>query len=156
MRKITTLLVLLVAMAACKPEIKPIGPAYKAGEGMPGTWELNEINAIDITLPVPEERDQSDMLADMSNRLILNINSDGTYVVAQRGIVPNIFGTDGTWMYNTGDFPTMMYIIPSGGDTLKTDLLSMPRSIDNQMGFSFTRSRCNKAYVTLEYTFNRK
>lgn len=156
MRKITAVVVLLVAIAACKPEIKPIGQAYKAGEGMPGTWELTTINSIDITLPVPEERDQSMLLKDAANRLVVTMNSNGQYTIDQRGIVPDIFGTEGTWMFNKEDFPTMMYFIPTGSDTVKTGLLNMPRTIDNEMGFSFTRNRCGKDYVTLEYTFNRK
>lgn len=149
-------MVLLVALGACKPEIKPIGPNYKAGEGMPGTWELNMINAIDISLPVPEERDQSKMLENAANRLIITIDENGMYTVDQRGIVPNIFGNDGTWLFNKVDFPTMIYLVPASGDTLKANLLNMPRTIDNEMGFSFTRNRCDKDYITLEYTFNRK
>jgi len=156
MKKLTIIMVMLVAIAACKPEIKPIGPSYKAGEGMPGTWELTSITAIDITLPVPEERDQSMLRNDATNRLIVTMTSTGAYTIDQRGIVPNIFGTEGTWMYDKEDFPTMMYFIPTSGDTVKTDLLNMPRTIDNSMGFSFTRNRCDKDYVKLEYSFNRK
>jgi hypothetical protein len=156
MKKVTLIAVLLMAIAACKPEIKPIGDAYKAGAGMPGTWELTTINSIDITLPVPEERDQSMLLADVANRLVITMKESGEYTVDQRGIAPNIFGTDGTWMFDRIEFPTMIYLVPTSGDTLKADLLNMPRIIDNQMGFAFTRNRCTKNNVTLQYTFNRK
>jgi hypothetical protein len=84
------------------------------------------------------------------------MKESGEYTVDQRGIAPNIFGTDGTWMFDRIAFPTMIYLVPTSGDTLKADLLNMPRIIDNQMGFAFTRNRCTKNNVTLQYTFNRK
>lgn len=149
-------MVLLLAMAACKPEIKPIGQQYVAGEGVTGSWELTEVSATDITLPVPETRDQSRMVSDVANRMQLTIKEDGTYTIDQLGIAPNIFGEAGNWQYDQVAYPTMIYFIPDGGDTLKTGLLNMPRKIDNTFGFSFTRNRCDKDYVSLEYTFNRK
>jgi hypothetical protein len=156
MKKIGIFTVLLIAIAACKPEIKPIGDPLKAGEGLPGMWELNEINTIDITLPVPEERDQSGIMKEQIDRLVLTFNADGTYEVNERGIVPDIFGSEGNWMYDQIDFPTMLYFIPSTGDTLKTGLANMPRTTDNNFGFSFTRNRCDKDYITVQYYFNRR
>lgn len=154
-------MVLLVAIASCKPEIKPIGERYLAGEGVTGSWELTEVQTTDITLPVPETRDQSRMLNDMANRMQVTIKEDGTYTVDQLGIAPNIFGAEGLWQFDQVEYPTMIYFIPTNfsppaGDTLKAGLLNMPRTIDNNFGFSFTRNRCDKDYVSLEYTFNRK
>lgn len=156
MKKFGNILALLVVVAACKPEIKPIGTSYVAGEGIVGSWEMVGINTTDITLPVPESRDQSRMLNDVANRLQITIKEDGTYTIDQLGIVPDIFGAQGDWQYDKVEFPTMIYFIPDGGDTLMTGLLNMPRKIDNTLGFSFTRNRCDKDYVSLEYTFNRK
>jgi len=156
MKKFGNILVMAAILAACKPEIKPIGPSYAAGEGIVGSWELVEISAIDISLPVPETRDQSRILNDEANRMLFTINDDGTYTIDQQGVVPDIYGTNGDWMFDKSDFPTMVYFVPDGGDTLTTALLNMPRKIDNTVGLSFTRNRCDKDYVTLQYTFNRK
>ena len=156
MKKLGNILVLLAVIAACKPEIKPIGQSYTAGEGVIGSWEMVEINTTDITLPVPESRDQSRILNDVANRLQITIKDDGTYTVDQLGIVPDLLGTDGDWQFDKVEFPTMIYFVPDGGDTLKAGLLNMPRKIDNTFGFSYTRNRCDKDYVSLQYTFNRK
>jgi hypothetical protein len=156
MKKIGLFMVLLAAMAACKPEIKPIGDPLKAGEGLPGMWELTEINTIDITLPVPEERDQSAIMKDQTDRLVITFNADGTYAIDQLGVAPDIFGTAGNWMYDKEDFPTMLYFLPTGGDTVQTGLLNMPRTTDVNFGYTFTRNRCDKDYITLQYRFNRR
>lgn len=156
MKKIGVFVVLLVALAACKPEIKPIGDPLMAGAGLPGMWELAEVNTIDITLPVPEERDQSSILKDQSDKLVITFNADGTYTINERGVAPDIFGTEGSWMYDQEDFPTMLYFMPTGGDTVMTGLLNMPRTSDNNFGYTLTRNRCDKDYITLQYRFNRR
>ncbi len=156
MKKIGSLVVLLAVLAACKPEIKPIGEPLKAGAGLPGMWELAEITTTDITLPVPEERDQSGILKDQTDRMVISFDANGTYEVSERGVAPDIFGTQGDWMYDKVDFPTMIYFIPTGGDTLKAGLLNMPRTTDTEFGFTFTRNRCDKDYITVQYNYNRR
>ena len=156
MKKIATLVVLAALVFACKPEIKPIGEAQKAGAGIPGTWEINAVEVTDITLPVPETRDLSSFFANPDKKLVMTINRDGTYLVDQKGSGPQVFGDSGTWMYNTPDFPSKINFAPNVGDTVKADLLNMPRTTDNNFGFVFTRKRCDKDYVAYNYEFIRK
>ena len=60
MKRVTLLIAsALLIMGACKPEVGPIGPAYEAGAGIVGTWELTNADQTDLTLPVPETRDIS-------------------------------------------------------------------------------------------------
>lgn len=157
MKKIASIIAIIALVAGCKPEIKPIGDAYKAGAGIVGTWELEKVEITDITLPIPEIRDVSAFYAQKAERrLILTINSDNTYTVDQAGAGPQIFGLNGTWMYDSPDFPSAMQMINNDGDTVNAALLNMPRTTDNIFGFSFTRTRCDKDYVTYNYNFNRK
>jgi len=150
-------MVILAIVASCKPEIKSIGSEYKAGAGLPGTWELNKVEVIDITLPVPETKDISAFYTQkVERKLIVTINGDNTYTVDQAGAGPQIFGTNGTWMYDSPDFPEALQLVSNAGDTVNAVLLNMPRTIDNTMGFSFSRNRCDKDYVTYNYNFNRK
>jgi len=157
MKKIASILALLVAIASCKPEIKPIGTAYKAGAGVPGTWVLNTAEVTDLTLPIPETKDISAFYTqNPERRLIITFNADSTYTVDQAGVGPKVFGSNGTWMFDTPDFPTALYMVTDIGDTVNTALLNMPRTTDNTFGFSFTRNRCDKDYVTYNYNFNRQ
>lgn len=156
MKKIATIAVLAIMVIACKPEIKPIGASYKAGEGIPGTWEISSVEVVDITLPIPETKNISAFFSDPNKKLIITINADSTYVVDQKGSGPKVLGESGTWFYNTPEFPSMVNFVPNGGDTLKADLLNMPRTTDNTLGFTFTRTRCDKAYVAYNYEFIRK
>lgn len=156
MKKIRAIFFLGVVLAACKPEIAPIGEPYTAGDGIYGSWEMTGISTTDITLPVPETRDQSRILSDAANRMQFTINSNGTYTIDNLGIAPDVFGAEGNWQFDQTDFPTMIYFIPTGGDTVKSALGNMPRTIDNTVGFTITRNRCDKDYISVEYTFNRK
>lgn len=156
MKKGLSIVVLLALFAACKPEIKPIGTLNRAGAGIIGTWELNTVEVVDITLPIPEVKDISAYFAPQNRKLIITVNSDSTYTVDQAGAGPAIFGSEGTWKYDSPEFPTELQLLTSTGDTVSTALLNMPRVTDNAFGFSFTRNRCDKNYVTYNYNFNRQ
>lgn len=146
----------IVWIAACKPEIKEIGPRFVPGEGISGKWELSQVMVTDMKLPVPETRDLSSFLSKMDNRLIITINNDGTYIVDQNGKVPHSLGDGGTWMYNKVEFPTMILFVSTDSDSLNANLLSMPRTIDNNFGISFTRAKCEEIHISYDYMFTRK
>jgi len=156
MKKIGKLVVLLAIVAACKPEIKDIGPRFVPGDGIFGQWELNNMNVTDLLLPVPEKRDFSGFLLKTDNRMVISFNTDGTYTIDQAGKVPQILGTQGSWAYNKVDFPTMIHFVSAEGDSLQVDLLNMPRTKDNNFGFSFNREKCEKEHINYEYKFIRK
>jgi hypothetical protein len=152
------LILAIVGFSSCKPELKEIGPAYAAGEGIYGTWEIAEVNQIDLTQPIPESRNISSyLLADASRLLQLNFSKEGnSYTVPQPGILPRILGTAGTWKYDTLPFPTTLYFYTSNNDTVVAPLKNMPRENDVFFGFNLTRSdSCGTNYVRYEYNFKR-
>jgi hypothetical protein len=155
MRKIFGLFAILVLAVACKPEIKDIGPKYTAGDGIYGKWSLSGLTMIDITQPVPESRVLDSYVAQPSRQMIITFNSDGSYVIDQQGVIPADFGTNGTWAYNQTEFPSGINFYSSDGDTIASNLLNMPRTIDVNFGFEFTRSKCDAPYLTYQLTFNR-
>jgi len=75
----------VLTLGACKPEIKPIGPAYEAGAGIIGTWELTGADQTDLTLPVPETRDISSFYTNAASTWVLTFNEDSTYAVTSQG-----------------------------------------------------------------------
>jgi hypothetical protein len=84
-RIITMVAAAFLALGACKPEVGSIGPSYEAGAGILGTWELTMVEQTDVTLPVPETRDVSDLYVDAQNKWVVAFNSDSTYSVNQQG-----------------------------------------------------------------------
>ena len=97
-RIITIVAAAFLALGACKPEVGPIGPSYEAGAGILGTWELTMVEQTDVTLPVPETRDVSDLYLDAQNKWVVAFNSDSTYSVNQQGPGFDVFGNGGTWL----------------------------------------------------------
>ena len=99
-----------LALGACKPEVGPIGPSYEAGAGILGTWELTMVEQTDVTLPVPETRDVSDLYLDAQNKWVVAFNSDSTYSVNQQGPDFDVFGPGGTWRSNTPASPSEVHL----------------------------------------------
>ncbi|MEY2963651.1 MAG: hypothetical protein RL754_912 [Bacteroidota bacterium] len=145
----------LLALGSCKPEVGPIGPAYEAGAGLIGTWELTGVDQTDLTLPVPETRDISDFYQESANKWVVQFNADSTYSVNEQGPGFDLFGAGGTWRYNTPEFPSELQLTQ---DTVTTVLAlgNMPRTIDVNLGIVYSRERCEKPSVQYNLTFTRK
>ena len=154
-RILTLLTASLLAFMACKPEVGPIGPAYEAGAGIIGTWELSGADQTDMSLPVPETRDISDFYTNSSDKWVVQINEDSTYSVNSEGPGFNVFGTSGTWRYNSPQYPSELHLTM---DTVTTilPLGNMPRTIDPNVVFVYDRVRCDKPSVSYKLTFTRK
>jgi len=117
----------VLTLGACKPEIKPIGPAYEAGAGIIGTWELTGADQTDLTLPVPETRDISSFYTNAAS----------------------------IWSYDTPEFPTALHLMEDTVLTV-LPLGNMPRSIDQNVSFVYDRERCDKPSVSYKLTLTRK
>ena len=154
-RILTLLTASLLAFIACKPEVGPIGPAYEAGAGIIGTWELSGADQTDLSLPVPETRDISDFFTNSSDKWLVQFNADSTYSVNSVGPGFNVFGTSGTWSYNSPQFPSELHLTE---DTVTTvlPLGNMPRTIDQNVVFVYDRVRCDKPSVSYKLIFTRK
>mgnify|MGYP001025390643 FL=1 len=155
--KRTALLITAAALTlgACKSEIQPIGPAYEAGAGIIGTWELTGADLTDLTLPVPETRDVSSFYTNANSAWVISFNEDSTYAVTSQGPGFNVFGAAGTWSYDAPEFPTALHLMQ---DTVLTvlPLGNMPRSIDQNVSFVYDRERCDKPSVSYKLTLTRK
>ena len=154
-RILTLLTASLLAFMACKPEVGPIGPADEAGAGIIGTWELSGADQTDLSLPVPETRDISDFYTNSSDKWVVQFNEDSTYSVNSVGPGFNVFGTSGTWRYNSPQYPSELHLTM---DTVTTilPLGNMPRTIDPNVVFVYDRVRCDKPSVSYKLTFTRK
>ena len=154
-RIITMVAAAFLALGACKPEVGSIGPSYEAGAGILGTWELTMVEQTDVTLPVPETRDVSDLYLDAQNKWVVAFNSDSTYSVNQQGPGFDVFGNGGTWRYNTPGYPSELHLTQDSSVVI-LPLGNMPRSIDQNVSFIFARERCDKPSVSYQLTFTRK
>ncbi len=154
-RTLTLLIASLLAFIACKPEVGPIGPAYEAGAGIIGTWELSGADQTDLSLPVPETRDISDFYTNSSDKWVVQFNDDSTYSVNSAGPGFNVFGTSGTWRYNSPQYPSELHLTE---DTVITvlPLGNMPRTTDQNVVFVYDRVRCDKPSVSYKLIFTRK
>lgn len=152
------LMALPIALAiSCRPD-QPTdpGPAYGAGDGVVGTWRQSGATIYDITLPVPEAQDVSAYYSRPSNGWIISFNSDGTYVVDQRGKGPNPFGANGTFAFDTVNYPTAMTINPAGGTSSTMEMLNAPRATDVNFGLSFEVEKCDEPVAKYEFVFTRQ
>jgi len=157
--KTTRLLVALSAIMliwSCQPEeYKDLGPSYKIGPGITGTWVSNRVLQIDQATPVPETFDISDFFA--SDPLIMSFDYNSlTYTVEDQGAMKSFFGNSGTFMNNDDNFPSAMSMFTDQGDTLMVDLTQMVRTIDTRMGFRVSRYNCGEVNVIYDYDFNRQ
>ncbi len=158
MKRISIVLLIIMGIWACKPEpFKEIGPSYDLETGITGTWQINMVEVIDLTLPVPETREISDFYVSASNPLGLMFDAESEmYTVINDDTPGNVFGQGGTFAFDDPEYPTKLSLFNSGGDTIQVDLLNMVRSIDPNMGVSYTRNSCGTDYLRYNYTFKRQ
>lgn len=155
--KYLTLTAIVVA-GGCKPEIEDIGPAYAAGEGIYGTWEVQTVKQVDLKQPIPETRDISSYFtADPSRKLQITFNKDNSqYTIPQAGALPKMLKTSGNWMYDTLPFPSQITFISETNDTFVAPIHNMVRENDQIFGFDLTRKdSCGSAYIRYELDFKR-
>lgn len=157
MKRISILMITaFLVLGACKPEVGEIGPAYEAGAGLLGTWELTGADQTDLSLPVPETRDISTYYQSHASKWVLVFNEDSTYNVTSQGPGFDVFGTGGTWSYDSPEFPTELRLTQFDTVTTALPLGNMPRTIDTQVGLVYNRVRCDKPSVSYNLIFTRK
>jgi len=144
-------------IASCKKEIKEIGPAFEAGAGIYGSWEINDYTQTDLSLPVPETRSLKGLIEQPTQKLVIRFNTNKTYDIIQAGeFIPGIFGTNGSWDFVSSPFPAAITITSSDNITTILNLKNMVREYDPSLGLSLTRKNsCDKEYVGYDMIFNR-
>lgn len=157
-KKIFLSAMIAASMLACRPEpFEDIGNNYDLTTGIDGSWEVSQVEIVDLTRPVPEKRNISDFFATASDPLGLNFDvSDQSYTVDNPASPGNFFGSSGTYQLTPADYPTNMQLVTVENDTINLRLLNMVRSIDQDMGLRLNRSGCTDQYLAYEFTFKRK
>lgn len=147
----------ILVLASCRPD-QPTdpGPAYGAGDGVVGTWEQSGAVIYDLSLPVPESQDVSAFYAKAGNAWVISFSDDGSYVVDQQGKGPDMFGTSGTWNFDTAYYPTEMTVIPTGETGSELSMLNAPRANDVHFGLSFVVQKCGEDVAKYELKFTRQ
>ncbi len=158
MKRISIFILVIAAFWACKPEpYKEIGPQYDLATGISGSWTVDMVEGVDLTLPVPEARDISDFYLAAANPLGLTFDANSAmYTVVNPETPGNIFGQGGTFAFDNNEFPTLLSLYESSNDTIVVNLLNMVREIDLSMGLSYTRNNCGTDYFRYNYTFKRQ
>ena len=153
---IAALSAIAIVAVACQPDpYKEIGPEYSLTEGITGTWVLQKVEQTDETQPVPETIDISDFF--VADPLVMSFSYENmSYTIDNAGAGGNIFGDNGTFAYNTTDFPSEIAMYTNTGDTLMMDLTQMVRTIDTRMGMKVTRAHCDAPSISYAYDFNRQ
>jgi len=148
---------LTVIVTSCKKEIKEIGPAFEAGGGIYGTWEISDFDQSDLSLPVPEKRSLNKLIEQNDQKLILRFNTNMTYDVLQTGeFIPGIFGNSGSWEFVSTPFPSAIRITTSENEITTIKLKNMVREYDPHLGLNITRTNsCDKEYVSYDMNFKR-
>ena len=157
MKYLSILVLVVMLMGACKPEpFGEIGPRYNLATGISGSWEIEMVEGVDLTLPVPESRDISDFYTGATDPIGLTFDAGSSMYTVKNPQTPgNIFGQGGTYAFDNPDYPTMLSLYDSSNDTIVVNLLNMVREIDPNMGLSYTRSHCGSEYFRYNYTFKR-
>lgn len=157
MKNLVILVLFVTLIAACRPEpYKEIGPSYDLATGISGSWQIEMVEGVDLTLPVPESREIGDFYTSAENPIGLTFDaSSEMYTVVNPQTPGNIFGQGGTYAFDNPDFPTQLSLYDNNNDTIVVDLLNMVREIDPNMGLSYTRSTCGTEYFRYNYTFKR-
>ena len=149
-----TAALLLVVLIGCKPELTEIGNYYPAGDGIVGSWELDEVELTDLNLPIPETDNPTHFYNSYATHWKITFNKDSTYTVDEKGPGPDVLGNNGTWVFTNYPFPEGVVLYAT--DTISLDLTNMPRANDLHMGVEFTRNGCDKDYIKYTYNFIRK
>ncbi len=157
MKKLLVIAVVALGIISCQPDpYKSIGERQNLITGIDGTWEISDVKIIDLTLPVPEERDISDFFLAMNSKITVTFDSDAqTYTVKDVGALANPFGSGGTYTFNADDYPDQITFIDGSSSVIDFKLLNMVRETDNELGLRLTRSNCGENYVAYKYTFKR-
>jgi hypothetical protein len=158
MKKIITLGLMLVALAACRPEAySEIGTPYSVTTGIDGKWTLTKVEIEDRSFPQWETREVSDYFLN-ANAVSLEIDANSnSYQITAASLDGLPFDAmSGTYAYDDPEYPKNMYLLsPGSSDTTTVELGNMVRTIDPMMLFQEMKSSCDEVYARYIYTFNR-
>jgi len=158
MKKIVTLGLMIVALAACRPEAySEIGSPYSTVTGIDGNWTLTKVEIEDRSFPQWETREVSDyFLNENAVSMVIDASSSSFQITANSLDGLPFEAMTGTYAYDDPEYPSNMFLMaPGSSDTTTVELGNMVRTIDPMMLFQEMKSSCGEVYARYIYTFNR-
>lgn len=150
-----TVIGLLVALQACKPEI----PTTLAEPGS----KLDGINA-DWTMVAAQIVDENTLNGDsisITSYYVddtppeITFSSTFEYTVTANG-KRNFLGNGGTWAFDDEEFPTMIMLTTNDGEMIDLTLTTTIRPQDSRLRFNYARNCGATNYATYYYEYIRK
>ena len=155
MKKLFMIIALGLVIQGCREIPDKLDPPGSKLEGINANWSLVEVEQVDIVSIQQATLDVSKAFL-KNGTLQMDFNSsDFTYSV--NASTPNYFGDQGSWFFDDNEFPTLIKLIPDGGDTITLNLLSTIRPIDAYLNFTMNRT-CgpqNMPYIGYNFKFIR-
>jgi hypothetical protein len=156
LKKILILGIAVFTLMGCRKEPKgELGTDYNVIEGITGVWVLDEVLIYDMGEPVPPSRDVSMFYLPDPMEYEFSYE-DLTYKLIHEGKGDGFIGDEGVLEFNHPEFPDSMTCISNLGDTTVVALTMMVRTIDNNMGYSYTKERCESQSMRYNFSFIRK
>ena len=137
------LLALILATFGCR-DIRDaeLGEPFSKVEGLTATqWEIVEVEIVDGADLAQTSRDFSQFFVDFPNKLTIDFEEDGTFVVLP-GDGPNVFSSDnGVWEFDDVNVPTQIKLNPDA-DVQILELEAPTRIVDQELKVKFDKYFC--------------
>ncbi len=147
----------LLALSACKKDIKEIGMPGSKVEGIKATWVLTKAVQVDELSLTKEAANIYGYFASSSK--LPNITfTDTTYSVDTTGLDLNFFGAaSGTWAFDDPEFPSTITFNPEGASSFELKLNGPIRPQDNlRLSKEVHKSCKGKATWAMSYNLEFK
>lgn len=145
-----------VLMTACKKERPVLDPPQSKLEGINHQWKLIGVDQVDAASIEQATLDVSEAFINGDGLEITFNSTDFSYSVDAKNS-PNYLGAGGSWEFDDNDFPSLIALMPTGGEAIVLPLLATVRPKDPYLKFGIDR-RCgteSKPYVGYQFTFMR-
>jgi len=156
MKKVVLVSAMIFLLATCRPdEFKDIGPAYSTTEGIDGSWQIFSVEVVDQTIPGTDVKDLSAFYTSQPALMQMEFSSDDNTYSVTNSVPGAPFGSGGRYAFNDPEFPSQIYLIPAGADTLTLNMASMVRPIDPFLTISKPTIGCDQPFALYNFTFKR-
>jgi hypothetical protein len=148
------LLLMVVSMAACKPDELVLDPPGSKLEGINDAFTLSEVIQVDpFVIGSGNSFDVTKVFTTGTAPQITFNSADFTYSFAP-GDGPNYLGTGGTWTFDNNEYPTLINM-NAGSNQYVLKLLHTIRPQDAYLEVQYERSCGSDVTVIYQFKFAR-
>lgn len=164
MKKISLVLLMIIALVGCREEFDDIGEPFDRAEGLSGTWTLvsvvqNDENAISKNFPVfVQSLDITSRAGFNDYTLILNQDADGTPTTFEElnTDAPSIIGaSSGNWSIDDPELPEQVVFTSGSGSTFDANIATYIGLNEGRLVLRKTRFEEGNAVLSYVYTFEK-